>query len=26
MLRKKDAVQKIHDIKGEDLHPEKLAE
>ena len=26
MLRKKDAVQKIHDIKEEDLHPEKLAE
>lgn len=25
MLRKKDAVQKIHDIKEEDLHPERLA-
>lgn len=24
MLRKKDAVQKIHDIKEEDLHPERL--
>jgi threonine/homoserine/homoserine lactone efflux protein len=26
MLRKKDAVQKIHDIKEEDLHPERLTE
>ncbi len=25
MLRKKDAVQKIHDLKEEDLHPERLA-
>ena len=25
MVRKKDAVQKIHDIKEEDLHPERLA-
>lgn len=26
MLRKKDAVQKIHDLKDEDLHPERMAE
>src|SRR4051812_41126148 len=26
MFRKKDAVQKIHDIKEEDLHPERLRE
>ena len=26
MLRHKDAVQKIHDIKEEELHPERIAE
>jgi threonine/homoserine/homoserine lactone efflux protein len=26
MLRHKDAVQKIHDLKEDELHPEKLAE